>query len=322
MEYTPAAILWLLTIVRIPTVLNRERVPVLHATFLAAVALTLFTPAVYAAVDPILGGNNRVGLLLVLAIMAASWQFHTATILATSNDAARRRRHLMRGRLAAALAGICVVTGFFVSHVEVTNQYLPLAYADQTGMQLFMWAASAFIIWVCTDIVLSCMRYLPKMCGRSFKSGVVCFAVGCIFTALALGSCLAIGLLKESPLAKSGLMRTLELSFPALVSLAVLAISIGLILPRFREANQAIRRDIRSRRFMLLLTPVWRRSSQERRYLLRNRWTPLLDPIASNSAAHLHRRVIEIRDCQQRGMTLLPRDRILINQAEELLQGH
>lgn len=49
---------------------------------------------------------------------------------------------------------------------------------------------------------------------------------------------------------------------------------------------------------------------------------PLLDPINGRALDHLHRRVIEIRDCQQRGMTLLPRDRILVNQAEQLLQGN
>ncbi|AIY02986.1 hypothetical protein ART_3387 [Arthrobacter sp. PAMC 25486] len=61
----------------------------------------------------------------------------------------------MRGCLAAAAAGTCVVAGFFSSHVEVTNQNLPLAYGDQPGMQLFLWIGSAFIIWVCADVALN-----------------------------------------------------------------------------------------------------------------------------------------------------------------------
>lgn len=322
MEYVPAAMLWLLTIVRIPTVMDHERASVLRATFFAAVALTLFTPTVYTAVDPVIGGHNRVGLLLVLAIMGSSWQFHTAIVLATFKDASRRHRHLIRGRLAATVAGIGVVTGFSLSHVEVTNQYLPLAYADQPGMQLFMWMASAFIIWVCLDVSLTCFRFLPKMRSRSFKSGVACFSIGCILTALALGNCLIIGTFKESSLTTSKLMSTLEWSFPVLISLAVLAISIGLILPRFRESKQSIRRNFRSRRLMFLLTPIWRHSSTERKYLLRNRWTPLLDPVAPQTTRHLQRRVVEVRDAQLRGMKLLPRDRVLVNQAEQLLLGH
>lgn len=322
MEYVPAAMLWLLTIVRIPSVLDRERVPVLRAIFLASVALTLFIPAVYNSVDPVFGGHNRVGLLLVLAIMAGSWQFHTAMVLATFTDEVRRRRHLMRGRLAAAVAATCVVTGFSVSHVEITNQYLPLVYANQPGMQIFMWMASAFIIWVCVDVVQNCLRFIPKMHGLSSKSGVACFAIGCIFTTLALGNCLAIGILKGSVSGPSTLTQGLERCFPILVSLAVLVVSLGLMLHRIHEYVLVIRRSIRSRRLMIQLTPIWWRVSLVRKYLLRNRWTPLFDPIAGKPAAHLHRMVIEIRDSQQRGMQLLPRDRVLLNQAEQFLQGN
>ncbi|AIX99904.1 hypothetical protein ART_0306 [Arthrobacter sp. PAMC 25486] len=70
MDYVPAEMLWLLTIIRIPTLLNSERASVLRATFLAAVACTLFIPAVYNAADPILGGRNHAGVVLVVTVMA------------------------------------------------------------------------------------------------------------------------------------------------------------------------------------------------------------------------------------------------------------
>ncbi|WP_425864749.1 hypothetical protein [Arthrobacter sp. TWP1-1] len=321
MDYVPAAMLWLLTLIRIPTATDKERASVLRATFFAAVACTLFIPAVYNAVDPLLGGHNRVGLILVLTIIAGFWQFHTATILAVFTDQARRRHHLLRGRLGSAVASTCVVVGFSTSQVAETNQNLPIAYGNQPGMQLFLWVGSAFIIWVCADVAQNCLRFLPKMRGASFKSGVSCFAAGCILMALALTNRLVLGLIEESPTHASPFVSGLNWSFPILETMAVLLVSIGLMLPRFRESTHKLRRSIRSRWLMVLLTPVWRRSSTERKYLLRNRWTPLLDPVAGHTLAHLHRRVIEIRDCQLRGMTLLPRDRILVNQAEQLLQG-
>ncbi len=321
MDYVPAAMLWLLTIVRIPTASDKERASILRATFFAALACTLFIPAVYNTVDPLLGGHNRVGLLLVLTIIAGFWQFHTAMILAVFTDKERRRHHLVRGRLGSAVASACVVVGFFVSRVEETNQNLPIAYGNQPGMQLFLWVGSAFIIWVCADIALNCLKFLPKMLGKPFKSGVICFAAGCTLMALALGSRLALGLVEESPTHTSPFIGGLNWSFTVLESLAVLLVSVGLMLPRFRESKHNLQRSIRSRWLMVLLTPVWRRSSTERKYLLRNRWTPLLDPIAGHTTPHLHRRVIEIRDCQLRGMKMLPRDRILVNQAEQLLQG-
>jgi hypothetical protein len=322
MEYVPAAMLWLLTLIRIPTARDKERASVLRATFFAALACTLFIPAVYNATDPLLGGHNHVGLLLIIAIMAGFWQFHTATILAAVSDEARRRRHSRRGRLAAAVAGSCVMAGFTASHVDVTNQNLPLAYGNQPGMQLFLWTGSAFIIWACADVALTCLRFLPRMRSRTFKSGVGCFAAGCILMALALGNRLALGLLEESPTHSAPVLGGLNWSFTIMETLAVLLVSIGLMLPRFRESPELLRRNLRSRRLLVLLTPVWRRSSTERKYRLRNRWTPILDPVTGHTTAHLHRRVIEIRDCQLRGMTLLPRDRVLVNQAEQLLQGH
>lgn len=322
MEYVPAAMLWLLTLVRIRTALDRERAPVLRATFFAALACTLFIPAVYNATDPILGGHNHVGLALVIAIMVSFWQFHTATVLAAVSGQVRRRHHLVRGRLAIALAGMCVVAGFLTSRVDVTNQNLPLAYVDQLGMQLFLWMGSAFIIWVCADAALTCLRFLPRMRSGTFKSGFGCFAAGCIFMALALGNRLLLGMLQESGTPESPWLGMLNWSFTILETLAVLLVSIGLMLPRFRAGWGLLRRSIRSRWLLVLLTPVWRRSSTQRKYLLRNRWTPLLDPVASQVTGHLQRRVVEIRDCQLRGMTLLPRDRVLVNQAEQLLQGH
>ena len=135
MDYVPAGMLWLLTLIRIPTARDRERASVLRATFFAALACTLFIPAVYNATDPLLGGHNHVGLALIGAIMAGFWQFHTATVLAAVSSQLRRRHHLMRGRLGSAVAGACVVIGFSTSHVEVTNQNLPIAYGNQPGMQ-------------------------------------------------------------------------------------------------------------------------------------------------------------------------------------------
>ncbi|NVN00047.1 hypothetical protein [Arthrobacter sp. SDTb3-6] len=321
MDYVPAAMLWLLTLIRIPTARDRERASVLRATFFAAVACTLFIPAVYIAADPLLGGHNHVGLLLITAILAGFWQFHTATVLAAITNNARRRRHLGRGRLAAAVAGACVIAGFAASRVDATNQNLPLAYGNQPGMQLFLWAGSAFIIWVCADVALTCLKFLPRMRSRTFKSGVGAFAAGCTLMALALGNRLALGLLEESPARNSTVLGGLNWSFTILETLAVLLVSIGLMLPRFRESPGLLRRNLRSRWLMALLTPAWWRSSTERKYRLRNRWTPILDPVTGQATAHLHRRVIEIRDCQLRGLTLLPRDRVLISQAEQLLQG-
>lgn len=322
MDYVPAAMLWLLTAVRLPTALDKERASVLRATFFAAIACTLFIPSVYAAMDPLLGGHNHVGLVLILAILAGFWQFHTAMVLAAFNDEARRRHLLRWGRLAAAVAGACVVTGFSLSKVDVTNRNLPLAYGDQPGMQLFLWTGSAFIIGVCVSVARTSLQFFPQMRSRTFQSGVGCFAIGCVFMVLALANRLTLGLVEENSGQDNPLVRGLNWSFPAFESLAVILVSIGLILPRFRESTQRLQHNMRSRWFMVLLMKLWLRSTIDRKYLLHNRATLILDPLRSNSVVHLHRCAVEVRDCQFRGMPLTPRERVLVSQAEELLQGH
>lgn len=322
MDYVPAAMLWLLTAVRLPTALDKERASVLRATFFAAIACTLFIPSVYAATDPLLGGHNHVGLVLILAILAGFWQFHTAMVLAVFDDEVRRRHLLRWGRLASAVAGTCVVAGFSLSKVDVTNRNLPLAYGDQPGMQLFLWTGSAFIIGVCVSVARTSLQFFPQMRSRTFQSGVGCFAIGCVFMVVALANRLALGLVEENSGQDNALVSGLNWSFPVFESLAVILVSIGLILPRFRESTQQLGLSIRSRWFMVSLMKIWLRSTTDRMYLVRNRAIPIFDPFRGKSVVHLHRCVVEVRDYQFRGMPLSPRERVLVSQAEELLQGH
>ncbi|WP_434614499.1 hypothetical protein [Arthrobacter sp. A5] len=164
-----------------------------RATFFAAVACTLFIPTVYDATDPLIGGRNHIGLVFVIAMLISFWQFHTATVLAIFTDRVRRRHHLVRGRWAVAVAATAVVVGFRSSHVDATNHLLPPAHANQPGMQLFLWAGSGFIIWVCGEPAANHLRFLPKVDSPRFKAGFGCFAGGCIFMGLSLANRLTLG---------------------------------------------------------------------------------------------------------------------------------
>lgn len=94
MEFVPAATLWVLTVIRLPAARDPQRGSVFRATILAAIACTLYVPAVYYGVDPMLGGQNRVGLATLLSLLLGFWQFRTAILLAAVADVEERRRHL------------------------------------------------------------------------------------------------------------------------------------------------------------------------------------------------------------------------------------
>lgn len=86
MEFVPAATLWILTVIRLPAALDPHRGSVFRATILAAVACILYVPSVYHGVDPLLGGQDRVGLVILVSLLLGFWQFRTAIILAAIPD--------------------------------------------------------------------------------------------------------------------------------------------------------------------------------------------------------------------------------------------
>ncbi|HEY1213232.1 MAG TPA: hypothetical protein VGE93_06335, partial [Bryobacteraceae bacterium] len=57
-DWIPAAILWGLALVRLPTIRSRAALPAFLGALFASVAFTLYVPSVYVAVDPVLGGGN------------------------------------------------------------------------------------------------------------------------------------------------------------------------------------------------------------------------------------------------------------------------
>lgn len=177
MEFSPALTLWVLSAIRIPTAFDARRGSVFRATILAAIACTLYIPGIYYGTDPLLGGRNRVGLIMLVLLLLGFWQFRTAILLAVVADE-RRRRH--------QLAGGVVVVSFLTSHVESTDRNLSLTYGDQPGMEVFLRAGSAFIIWVCCDIARVCWRNIPGMQSPAFKTGFVLIGIGCLAFCLVL----------------------------------------------------------------------------------------------------------------------------------------
>lgn len=186
MEVVPAGALWVLTLLRLPIAFDPDRGSVFRATILAAVACTLYVPAVYYGVDPLLGGQNRVGLATLLSLLLGFWQFRTAILLAAVTDTEVRRRQLTSGRWATVAACTAVTAGFLTSRVDVTDPNLPLTYGDQPGMVLFLWTGSAFIMWICLDIARVCRSNIPHMHAPAFRSAFTLIAVGCILFALVL----------------------------------------------------------------------------------------------------------------------------------------
>ncbi|OOP60383.1 hypothetical protein BMF89_16730 [Arthrobacter sp. SRS-W-1-2016] len=325
MEYVPAATLWVLTILRLPAALDRHRGSVFRATILAAIACTLYIPAVYYGVDAMLGGRNRVGLATLVSLLLGFWQFRTAILLAAVDDVEARRRQLAFGRWAAVIACSAVTAGFLASRTPLTDTNLPLSYGDQPGMAVFLWTGSAFIMWICLDIARVCHKNLPNMRGRAFRSAFALIAIGCILFALVLLDRLFYGAVTKFDGAVSPAATVLTFLYWVGETFAVVLVSLGLLLPRLAGHLKHGTFVLRVRLLLLEIRPIWNRiASGQRELILENRRASRLIALSRHAETQLHRRLVEIRDCEMASLAtdgrLDAHDRSVVERAELALE--
>ncbi|MGM7774727.1 hypothetical protein ACSVHC_01690 [Arthrobacter sp. KNU-44] len=321
MEYVPAATLWVLTILRLPAALDPHRGSVFRATILAAIACTLYIPAVYYGVDPLLGGRNHVGLVTLLSLLLGFWQFRTAILLAAVEDVEVRRRQLAFGRWAVVISCSAVTVGFLASRTDVTDPNLPLSYGDQPGMGLFLWSGSAFIMWICLDIARACHENVPSMRARTFRSAFVLIAIGCILFALVLVDRLAYGVVTKVDGAASPSAAVLTVLYWVGETFAVLLVSLGLLLPRLEGHLKHGNFLLHVRLLLLEIGPIWNRAAfSHRDLILEKRRASALIVLSRHAETQLHRRLVEIRDCEMASgeakVHLNAHDRSVVERAE------
>jgi hypothetical protein len=324
MEAVPAAALWILTVLRLPAAFDPHRGSVFRATILAAVACTLYIPAVYYRVDPLLGGHNRVGLVTLLSLLLGFWQFRTAILLAAVSDEEVRRRQLTLGRLATGAACTTVTAGFLVSRVEITDPNLPLTYGDQPGMAIFLWSVSAFIMWICVDIAKVCRGNVPHMHAPAFRSAFTLIAIGCVLFALVLLDRLLYGAVIRAAGPDSPTAAVLTSLYWIGETCAVLLVSFGLLLPRLAGRLKQVIFNLRARLLLLEVRPIWNHVAYGQRELtLQNRRATVLLFFCRHAETQLHRRLVEIRDCEMAS----PRSKERLNEhdrslVERALENH
>ena len=106
---------------------------------------------------------------------------------------------------------------------------------------------------------------------------------------------------------------------------AVLLVSLGLLLPRLADQLKHRAFGIRVRRLLLEVRPIWNRiaANQRNMVLEKHRASPLI-VLSRHASTQLHRRIVEIRDCemarQEPALRLTARERSVVERAELALQ--
>ncbi|NVM96130.1 MAB_1171c family putative transporter [Arthrobacter wenxiniae] len=323
MQYLAAVILWTLAIFKLPKAKDIHSRHVFWAVFFAAVACTLYIPAVYSAVDAVLGGHNLTKLATLIAVMLGFWQFRTSILVAVSTDPRSCRRKVAIGRWVMATTGATAVVGFLASNPGVTNANLQPAYAGEPGMKLFLLSGSAFLVWACMDLMVTCLRSLRHLRSTSFRVGFLLIAVGCAASTLAITDRVLYGSISHGLHPATGFTRFLDSIYWTFEALAVLCIGFGLIFPSLRRPVNAFHQNVEARALLIKLRPAWKRATAaHQEVILRPSPFEVLTPLRPNARLHLHRRFIEIRDGEMRsGQSAvgLATDNALLDRAEALL---
>ncbi|MET4004284.1 hypothetical protein ABIB48_003022 [Arthrobacter sp. UYCu511] len=324
MLLVPALTLWAMAIVRLTAVVDPRRAQLFRATVFAAAACTLHIAPVYYAVDPVLGGHNTVGLVLLLFLLTGFWQFRAAIVLAAFTDNVRRRHQLALGNSAMTVAGIAVTVGFLTSQVDRADQNLPITYGDQPGMQLFLWSGSLFILWVCLDIMLILRRRTASLHAVAFRLGFRLIGLGIAAFCLMLVDRLLSGMVMAAHDGSNSPISFLNTLNGVTETSAVVLVGFGVVLPRLGGPIKHLQRDLQARWLLIEIHTTWRQvTTGTHDVVLNPNEISLLDFLAIKPVRRLHRRVIEVRDCEFKRpeRPLRPRSLALVSHIEDALIG-
>lgn len=326
MQYIPAAILWILALIKLPQVRDSLSSHVFWAALFAAVGSTLYAPTIYVAVDTILGGRNVAKLAAMLAVMLGFWQFRSAILVAVSTDAKLLEHRLSIGRWAIAVTGLSAIIGFALSIPVSTNTNLQLGYTDEPSLKVFLFSGAAFLVWAGMDLMLACLRALRHLHSPAFRIGFLLIALGCAASCLAIIARVLYGSISSGPNPTTTFTAVLDSSYWTLEVLAVLCIGVGLILPSLKRPVNALLRNLQARSLLIQLRPAWQRAiAAHHEIVLHHSAFEFFIPVRPHAMRLLHRRFIEIRDGEMRSgqaIIVLPDDSALLDRAESLLRGH
>jgi len=318
-----AAILWIITALRVPVALDPHRGGVFRTTLFAAIACTLYVLGTFNALDPILGGHNREKLPILVFLILGFWQFRSAILFAIVPESSRRRVQLVVGRLAVIGAVAAVTVGFLFSPFD-SEPDVPLSYSDHPGMMVFLWAGAAFLFWICADIARVCRRHVPAMHSPIFRTGFQLMGLGCAAFCIALVGRLLYGMISHTQGESSPASMCVGLIYSTSEIAAVVLVGVGLLVPRVVGPLSRSRLSLKARILILQLRPIWvRRTANRHDLTLGSPGSALLCCFQSHPERRLHRWIIEIRDTElaagNSDAGMRPHEIALVEQAEKLL---
>jgi hypothetical protein len=319
-DWIPAAVLWGLTLVRLPTVRNREALPAFWGSLFASIAFTLYVPSVYLAVDRAMGGGNLAGLVLSEFVIAALWQIQRSLQVATTAGTAQVGDHLWaRWWRACSLAMLLTYPWW---HAPESTRWMVSTYGAHPALLVFQIFAVTFIMTVSISALRICRPRVNQMEGL-FRAG---FSMVLLGFGLAL-TIAGLRLLGNFLPPGSGAKAAVEWFFESAQQVTVILVSLGLSLPRLNAVAQKFVLTVRAAKMLRTIQPIWQGvASAEMDLVIESKPYSKAEFLSINSVARLQRRVSEIRDAEIRvqtnGYKMDPRSAETVREVETLLYNY
>ncbi|MFC8523922.1 hypothetical protein [Pseudarthrobacter sp. NPDC057230] len=318
-DWIPAAILWGLTLVRLPTVRIREALPAFLGALFASVAFTLYVPSVYLAVDRVIGGGNAVAVVLSEFVVAALWQIQRSLQIATSPSTAACGK-AWRGWW--AICSVAMLLTFPWWSAPQSTRWVVSVYGAQPALLVFQTIAVAFIMTVSISALRICLPRLKRMRGL-FRSGFRMVLAG-FALALALGGVRLLGnFLQPGSEPKAAI----EWFYETAQQVIVILVSLGLSLPRLAAVAQRLALTLKAAKMLRRIQPIWwNLASSEMDLVIDSKLYSRIEFLTVKSVARLQRRISEIRDseirAQTRGYVMDTQSAEIVREVETLLYDY
>lgn len=285
-DLVPAALLWVLTLSRVPLLGTAATRDPFLGSVLAASALTLYVPLIYVSVDKVIGGSNLVGLLLSLMMVTSLWR-----IQASLSRACGLQGNTRTPWDVFWLATVVIMVSSFPSwDAPVSTRDLVSRYGTQPGLLVFQATACVFIFAVCVRGILVVKRNLATM-GSSFR-----VAFGLVAAGFALAAPLVF-LRVGANFSTEPLKWHLESIYELGQQIVVMLVSVGLSLPRLRTMWNNAAVSLQARLHLARLREPWQRLSRIHPELIVDGSSySMLEPFRSGAVGRLNRRLAEIKD--------------------------
>ncbi|MCU1531583.1 MAG: hypothetical protein JWO49_1154 [Arthrobacter sp.] len=289
MQLIMAGALLLLALARVPAFRKNGRDPVFLAAAFAGVSSALAAPAVYFAVDALLGGMNVAKLAVNSFMVVGLWYLRAAVVAAVTQGAVARStrvRHLPLTVTLVLQVAFFILTGPTTTTLTWGNDYHHLLPAA-----LFSLMMIAFIAWSCGEIAWACMRFVPRM-RSSFRVGFIMVGVGCLISICTMAMMAMDALSRAFPLL-TWMSGAAAVPFHMVEVLAISLVGIGLTIPAL--AGRAARR-----RYSRVEQERFARVAPLRERVLANVGTVRVLEADADARPHerLHRMIVEIWDAE------------------------